>query len=153
MNKKFTKLTDLMALLVFVVFAVCMLMVLLYGARVYQNLVHRGEENFQMRTAAQYVSMRVRQAEQVMVENFAGCEALTIPEQIGGEVYVTRVYCYDGYVRELFCAKNAALRPEDGEKIMPAESMCFEVRDGLLTVFVDGQPVILSLQGKEGMMP
>lgn len=153
MKKKFTKITDLMALLVFAAFAVCVLLVLLYGADGYQNLVQRGEESFQLRTATQYVATRVRQAESVAVADFEGCEALTIREQIDGSVYVTRVYCYGGYMRELFCAENAALPPETGEKIMPAENLHFAIEDGLLTASVDGQQVILQLRGKEGVAP
>lgn len=150
MKKRFTKITDLMSLLVFAVFAVCVLLVLLYGARVYQNLARRGEEGFQLRTATQYVSMRVRQAEKVNIADFEGCEALEIRELIDGDIYVTRVYCYDGYLRELFCTEDASLQPDAGEKIMPAESLHFCVEGDLLTAIVDGRPVLLSLQGKTG---
>ncbi|MBR4290202.1 MAG: DUF4860 domain-containing protein [Oscillospiraceae bacterium] len=153
MNKRVTKITDLLALLVFAVFAVCVLLVLLYGARVYQNLVQRGEESFQMRTAAQYVSMRVRQAQNVTVTDFEGCQALTVYEQIDGAVYVTRVYCYDGYIRELFSAENAELEPKSGEKLMPAQSLHFSVENGMLTASVDGRTVMLQLRGKEGGLP
>ena len=153
MNKKYTKITDFMTLLVFAVFAVCVLLVLLYGAQVYQNLVHRGEESFGLRTATQYVSTRVRQAESVTVTDFEGCPALTIQEKIDGTVYVTRVYCCEGFLRELFCAESASLPPEAGEKIIPAESLQLDVKDGMLTVYVDGQRIILSLQGKTGGAP
>lgn len=148
MKKKFTKITDLMALLVFAVFAVCVLLVLLYGADCYRNLVRRGDESFQLRTATQYVSMRLRQAEKVTVTDFEGCEALTVHETIDGAAYVTRIYCYDGYIRELFCAETAKLRPEAGEKVMQAESLRFSVDDGMLTAFVDGRTVLWNLRGK-----
>lgn len=153
MNKKFTKITDLTALLVFAAFAVCVLIVLLYGARVYQNLVQRGEESFEVRTATQYVSTRVRQAENVAVTDFEGCEALTIREQIEGSTYVTRVYCYGGYMRELYCAEKAALSPEAGEKVMPVESLHFSVEDGLLTASINGRQVTLQLRGKGEVAP
>ena len=72
MKEKGTKLTDLLALTVFAVFALCVLLVLLSGARVYRGLVQRGEESFTSRTAARYVTMRVRQAESVAVGDFEG---------------------------------------------------------------------------------
>ena len=149
MKKKFTKITDLPALLVFAVFAVCVLTVLLYGARVYGDLVQRGEESFRQRTAAQYVATRVQQAESVSVTDFGGCEALTIREDIDGRCYLTRVYCYGGYLRELFCAENAALLPENGEKILPAEELRCALTEQLLTVQIDGRTLYLHLQGKE----
>ena len=153
MKEKFTKITDLLALTVFAVFAVCVLITLLYGANVYQNLVQRGEESFGVRTAAQYVTTRVRQAETVTVADFEGCEALVLPEEIDGARYLTRVYCYEGHIRELFCAENAALSPEDGEKVMPVDSLSFLVEDGILTVSIDGREVLLQLRGKGEEMP
>ena len=153
MKKNPFKITDLLALTVFAAFAVCVLVVLLSGAQVYQTLVQRGEESFRLRTATQYVATRVRQAEDVTVADFDGCEALCIREEIDGEVYVTRIYCCNGYLRELFCAQSAELSPEDGEKIMEAERMSFSQNEDLLTVSVDNQNVILQLRGKAGDVP
>ena len=153
MKKKFTKITDLTALLVFAAFAVCVLLVLLCGAKSYRNMVRRGEESFCKRTATQYVSMRVRQAQRVTVTDFEGCPSLTIREQIDGVNYLTRLYCYDGYLRELFCAETAALSPEAGEKIMMAKNLHLAVENSLLTATVDGQTVLLDLRGKEEGLP
>ena len=146
MKKEVSKITDFLALTVFAVFAVCVLIVLLYGARVYRNLVHRGGESFETHTAVQYVSTRVRQAETITVTDFEGCSALTAREQIDGAIYVTRVYCYEGYMRELYCAENAALPPEAGEKIMPVEDLCFSVENDLLTVFIGEKQLFLQLK-------
>ena len=153
MKKNPFKITDLLALTVFAAFAVCALVVLLSGAQVYQRLVQRGEDSFRLRTASQYVTTRVRQAGNVTVADFDGCEALCIQEEIDGKVYVTRIYCYDGFLRELFCAQSAELSPEDGEKIMEAERMSFSQNEDLLTVSVDNQNVILQLRGKAGDVP
>lgn len=153
MKKKFTRITDLPALLVFAVFAVCVLTVLLYGARVYGDLVQRGEESFRQRTAAQYVATRVQQAESVSVTDFGGCEALTIREDIDGRGYLTRVYCYGGYLRELFCAESAALEPQDGEKVIPAESLGLSIEGDVLTAVLDARTVYLQLRGKAGTAP
>ena len=149
MKEKSTKFTDFLALIMFAVFTLCVLLVLLFGAKVYRGLVDRGEVSFESRTAAQYVTTRVRQAERVSVADFEGCQALVIPEEIDGEIYITRVYCYDGYIRELFSGGNAALSPEDGEKILPGESLAFSIEDDLLTVHLEGQKLFLHLRGKE----
>lgn len=150
MKEKTSKITDLLAFVVFTVFAVCVLLVLLTGAKVYRTLVARGSEDYEVRTAAQYVSTRVRQAETVTVEDFGGCSALVALEEIGGETYLTRVYCHDGYIRELFCAENAALSPEDGEKIMEAERLSFSLEGGVLTAWIDSRELNLYLRsGKE----
>ena len=99
------------------------------------------------------MSTRVRQAERVAVTDFDGCQALTVYERIDGATYVTYVYCYDGYLRELYCAENARLQKDAGEKIMPAESIRFSVAGDLLTATVDGNRILLQLRGKEGEVP
>lgn len=150
MKEKSSKITDLLALLVFALFAVCVLLVLLTGAKVYQNLVHNGNAYYAQQTAAQYVATRVRQAERVTVEVFDGCDALVIWEQIDGETYLTRVYCHDGYIRELFCAENAELFPEAGEKILETESLSFSLEGSVLTAWIDSRELKLYLRsGKE----
>ena len=133
---------------VFAFFALCALLVLLSGVKVYRQLVRRGEETFAARTAAQYVTMRVRQAESVTVTDFEGCESLTVSETIDGERWLTRVYCHEGFLRELYCVENAALHPQDGEKILPLENLGFSLEEDLLTVYFPQREVLLCLNGK-----
>lgn len=145
----------LMILLLFGVFSVSVLGVLLSGAGVYRQLVRRDEHAYAQRTAAQYVTMRLRQGSgKVSVEPFGDGEALELWEQIGGEAYVTRVYCSDGGVRELFCRADAQAAPQDGQVVLPAEAMHFQLEGDLLTVRLtntDGEEMdlILALRGKE----
>ena len=118
----------LLALLLLGVFGVCGLSVLLTGAGAYRGLAERDREAYSWRTAAQYLTTKVRQADQwngVSVENFGGRDALALTEEIGGEDYVTRVYCDGGYIRELFSSADADLAPEDGEKIIEADALKF----------------------------
>ena len=113
----------LLALLLLGVFGVCVLSVLLTGAGAYRGLAERDREAYSWRTAAQYLTTKVRQSDQwngVTVEDFGGRDALALTEEIDGEVYVTRVYCDDGYIRELFAAADAEMAPKDGEKIIEA---------------------------------
>lgn len=153
MKEKSSKITDFLALTVFALFAVCVLLVLLTGAKVYRNLVRSGTAHYETRTSAQYIATRVRQAERVTVEDFGGCEALVTWEEIEGETYRTRVYCYDGYIRELFCAEHAALSPEDGEKILEAEHLSFSLQSNVLTVRMDSGEWKLYLRSGEEIGP
>ena len=132
MNKE-SKLTDLMALMVLLVFALCIMMVLLMGTRVYQRLLDKGAVSFTDRMSVRYITTRVHQAETVSIGDFEGCTALVIPEEVDGEVYNTLVYWYDGYIRELFCVEGAGLEPEDGEKVMETEEMLLSADGSLLT--------------------
>lgn len=134
---KRTGMGGVLALLLFGVFAVCILMVLLTGADIYQRLTQRDQGSYDRRTAAQYITTRVRQADtqgRITIEEFGGTSALVIREDIEGESYLTRVYCWDGYIQELFSAQRWQFGPEDGEPILEAAGLSFALEDGLLTV-------------------
>lgn len=150
MKRNASKIPDFLALTVFTVFAVCVLLVLLYGAESYGQLVRRGEETFQRRTAIGYITTRIRQAESVSVTDLEGCDALAFHEKSDGMSFVTYVYCYDGYLRELYCAETTAFSPNAGERIVEAEKLHLFAENGLLTVSIDGTELVLQLRGKEG---
>lgn len=158
-REKDHSLNGLLALLLFGVFAACVLSVLLMGADAYQRLTERDRESYDSRTAAQYIATRVRQADRsggVSVGAFGGSDALELWETIDGEAYVTRVYCHDGWLRELFTDAAGDFAPEDGEPVLEAESLSVSLSGGgLLTVDITGadgetQQVTLYLRsGKE----
>ena len=75
--------------------------------------------------------------------DFEGCDALVIREEVGSRVYLTRIYCYDGWLRELYAAESARLHPADGEKILEAEEMTLSLEAGLLRAEMDGGSLVL----------
>ena len=124
MKKK--SLSGVLVLLVFAVFMVSVLLVLLSGADTVQKLTRRDQRTYQHRTAVQYLTTRVRQSDisgAVAVTEKDGISTLVLTEEIEGCAYETRVYCYDGYLREMFCVKGAALPPTFGEQILPMEDL------------------------------
>lgn len=128
----------LAALLLFGIFAVCILAVLLTGAGAYERLTARDQAAYDHRVCTQYIATRVRQADllgNVSVEEFGGVPALCLVDAYG---YMTRVYCYDGYLKELYASADADLSPEAGEDLMEAKKMTFALEDGLLTILVTG---------------
>ena len=93
----------LAVLLLFAVFAVCILSVLFTGADAYRRLVQRDQESYSRRTAAQYLTARMHQNDRqggVRVRPFGDGDALVFAEQIDGVEYETLVYCYGGHLRE-----------------------------------------------------
>ena len=155
-NNGHRKITELLALLVFGLFALCVAAVLLTGGRTYQTLTQRGSAASSQRVAVRYLTTRFQQAATVQVEDFCGLQALTGREELGGKTYLTRVYCHEGAVRELFAAEHAQVRPEDGEVVLEAEKLTFSMDGGLLTAEIthpDGavQRLLLALpEWKEG---
>ena len=145
----------LLALLLFGVFAVCVLAVLLTGANAYRRLTLRDQSAYNDRTCQQYLATRVRQADTeggVQVEDFGDSGALVLTDQYG---YETRVYCCGGYLMELYAAPGSGLAPEDGEKVMELGGMEPSFENGLLKITVtntDGIELLsyLSLRSREG---
>ncbi len=122
----------LLMLLLFGVFAVCVLSVLLTGAKAYRGLTDRDRAAYDRRTCVQYIATRVRQGDiegGVTVEPFEDTTALCMTQ----DGYMTRIYWHDGYLMELYTSADAELYPEDGEKIMPLESLSWAMEDGLVT--------------------
>lgn len=132
-NKGHRKITDLLALMVFAVFAFCVAAVLLLSARTYNTLTERGSRTYEHRTGTRYLTTRFQQAESVYPEDFCGLSAMTVRDEINGKNYLTRVYLYEGTVRELFSGENAKVFPEDGQVVMEAQALSFLAQDGLLT--------------------
>ena len=156
--EKKRSLTGVAALLVFAVFAVGILATLLGGAGIYERPTHRGAQSYDSRTCTQYLASRVRQASGgIAVESFGGSDALLLEETIGDLAYVTRVYCHDGWLMELFSLKSGSFAPEDGTKLLPVEALTLDLEEGLLTAAIScgGKTarLKLALRTGEGAQP
>jgi len=160
-NTKKQHISGVLTLLLLAVFALCLLMVLLTGAGVYQRTVERDQIGYEERTLRQYLASRVRQTDcidAVMVSSFTyeeGEDTLSFVQDFDGEVYLTRVYVHDGYLRELFCAQEDEFLPEDGEKVLAAESVSFSLDEErrLLTAELfgaDGEESVVMLHLRSG---
>ena len=132
------------------VFAVGVLGVLLGGAQCYRRLTWRDAAAYESRTCAQYLMSKLRQAPEtdgVQIVSFGGGDGLLIPETVEGEDYVTRIYCHDGWLMELYSVADGEFAPEDGEKILPASGLAVtRQRDLLLIGITDGSGQALSLK-------
>lgn len=159
MKKRETRahIEGLLVLVLFGIFAVCILAVLLTGAGAYGRLVDRQQASYEERTVPQYIATKIRRADvagAVSVGDFCGVEALELTELPDRE-YVTRIYCYDGYLRELFSTATGSFEPDAGEKIMKAQQVDFALDETCLNVVVTGTDgnkteVKLTLRSKKG---
>lgn len=152
----------LMALVLLCVFAVCITVTIMYGANIYDRLISDNNAAAESRTAVQYLITRVRQADEIgsmKVENDMGQQSENASDDsenmnaVDGNIlvlhsseedpddpsviyeYCTRIYCFDGYLRELFTEvsdDSYDLDPEAGEKVLFAEGVDFSIEDGML---------------------
>ena len=132
--------SGLVALLTFLLFAISILFVLLNGAGVYRRLTQRDQYSYDSRTCAQYVATKMRQAPSptaVSADTFGTVDSLVISQHIEGSVFVTRIYCYENWLMELFTLADGDFYPEDGEKILPLSSLSVS-QDGSVFSFVCG---------------
>lgn len=145
----------LIALLLFGVFAACVLAVLLTGADAYRRLTVRDQAASERRARAQYIATKVRQADAegaVSLTELEGVPALVLGRD--GE-YVTYIYCHDGWLRELYLWCEEPPAPQDGRELIPARGLGLSLEDGLLTVRIDGEDggsdtLLLSLRSGGG---
>lgn len=147
------KISGLAALLLFAVFAVCILLVLLTGAKIYQRLVQRDQANYDSRTAVSYLAAKIRQSDQLDCLETNGTDMLVITEEIEGEWYETRIYCYDGYLCELFTIAGSDSLPEDGIRVLPANALKVAMEDGAVRLEItdtNGQVQSLRLSLRSG---
>ncbi len=116
---------SLLALLAFVFLVTSLLMVLLTGANVVNRITQRDGENYDRRTAVQYLAARIHRSDSdgmLSVGEYNGGTALIISENIGEEAFQTVIYSHEGYIHELFCRSGYTPAPEFGEKILSADS-------------------------------
>ena len=151
----------LLVLLLLGVFSVCILLVLLLGADNYRNLIQRDDASFDRRTAMQYIATKVRQADTagtVTVGTFQGQDAVELRETMDGETYLTRIYCYDGSLRELYAADTDTLSPADGETVLPAQALTAKQEGRLLKLELTDETgtvfsFVLTLRSEEEVRP
>ena len=149
-------------MLTFIVLAACIVIVLVMGARLYKRSNERDEADYYHRTVTGYVTTRVSQSA-VDGSFFVGDFHEGVPrdtgntffftEEIGGELYVTRLYCHDGGLYELFSPASSELDPQAGERVLSLESLNFKIEDGLLLAditFDDGESVTLNISLRAG---
>lgn len=146
----------------FAIFAISSVFVLLCGAKIYKSMLARDTASFDRRTVAQYIATRIRQSDKegaYFIGNFdtlepaAEGDTLFYLEEIEGEEYLTRIYCHEGYLCELFSTADGGFSKNDGEKVIPIVSLSFKNENGLIVAdvgFADGSRGTLDLAPRSG---
>lgn len=137
-------------LLLFAVFAGSILMVLLFGASAYERIVSSGQAAYDERTAVQYIAAKIRhndEADSVYVGSFSSkddaeaddIDTLYLKLQIEEDAYYTKIYYYDGYLREILCAEDGGLSPEDGNEILAVKGLQMSMDNNLIKIQVENK--------------
>ena len=143
MKKNKVDISTFAPMLILLIFGTCIMLVLLFGAKLYNSALLRNNTAFDHRTIDQYLATRIRQSDgedAFFVANFedptakAQGDTLFLVETIDGEQYYTRIYCYDGYLYELFTAAEDTFERADGQRLMPLQSVRFTLEGSLLSL-------------------
>ncbi len=151
-------------LLLFTVFSVCVLLVLIMGADIYESFTEHDRISYDHRTVSQYLITRVHQSDADGAyrvggfndtESKAQGDTFFFCEEYDGIKYETRIYCHEGYLYELFAEAGAGFEPVDGIQILPLQSAGFSIDGGLLTIdviYADGtaDTIIVELRSSMG---
>ncbi len=128
--------TDLIFVLsLFCLFTVLSLLVVIQGADVYQGISQEMDANYSARGTVAYLTEKVRQNDRkngVAVREVGGEPALVFSEEIGGEVYETWSYLYNGSLREVTVKQGTEITPESGQPIMELNDLKLEIPDSRL---------------------
>ena len=122
----------------YVTIVLSLLFLVMTGTGLYSAVVDSQTRNREARAALSYLAARVHAADAagaVSVGEGPEGAALLLRENADGETYETRIYLYEGALREEYGTADAALDPQDSERIVDAKSFSVEqVRPGLLVV-------------------
>ncbi len=119
------------------IFAVFSTVMVVLGAKAYKATADRAAEHNAGRIACAYVRSMVRaddDSDSLRVDGIDGLSAVTMHYNYDGEEYLTRIYVYDGMLREWFSYAEADFEPEDGEAVCAADEMQASLSGHLLSV-------------------
>ena len=144
-------------LLLFAIIVLSLLFLVMTGTGLYSAVVDSQTRNREARAALSYLAARVHAADAagaVSVGEGPEGAALLLRENADGETYETRIYLYEGALREEYGTADAALDPQDSERIVDAKSFSVEqVRPGLLVVSTEYGSADIALRSGRGAGP
>lgn len=129
----------------FFVLAASSLIVVLFASGIYRKNMEASASGYESRTSLSYVAEKIRQNDErggVSLGSFDGQEALVLSQNYDGKSYLTYIYEYDGYLRELFILADVPAKAADGQPILAVQD--FQIREIEPSIFA------LSYTGKDG---
>ena len=142
---------NVFVLLLLSVFAILSTFLVTVGAQLYRNTVDSAEKNNNTRIMTAVVRSAIWAEDGGLVETenltydvedgpSGELTALSILHEYDGEVFVKRLYAYEGWLRESFTEKEMPFNPEYGEEL--CEIAAFEPA-------IDGKQLTVGLETKD----
>ena len=112
--------SSLFSLLLFGIFALFLMLMLLFSARVYQNTMEQTASDTDFGTAVTYLTTKFRQHVQtdgIFTGTLDGTPALCFRDHIKDKDYITYIYLKDENLMELFTASDSQANSSAGTAI------------------------------------
>jgi hypothetical protein len=122
----------------FVIFALTGCVLVLLEATQYRATVDAMNDNYEVRTAASYLTEKVRSHDSygaISVTELDGVNVLSLSETSSGGGYTTYIYYYDGALKELLVGADSSFNLDAGQSIVSLNAFDVEEpKDGLLYI-------------------
>ncbi len=109
----------------FLIFTITAIAVVLIGVGIFQFTVRNMDDNYELRTVHSYICEKIRQNDasgSIRTQYKDGVSCLVFRSTVSDTNYVTYIYCYDGYLRELLVSEDYPFDPASGQTVMELSS-------------------------------
>lgn len=134
---------DVLFPLIFILFfCLCALLVVLQGARIYEETALGLQENYTVRTAVSYLKEKIRECgsdSEMEILDLEGRQVLVIREEIKGERYGTYIYLEEGKLKELYIKDNNFSGLCGGQPLVELDSFSASVAGENIVLFEVGR--------------
>ena len=133
----------LFPLSVFFVLAASSVALVVLASGLYSRQVKESSDSYSGRTALAYVTEKIHQNDEngaVRTGTFDGTDALVIRQSYDEKEYVTYLYSYDGYLRELFIQEGTEANVSDGRRILETKDFkAKEMSEGIFHLYCENE--------------
>jgi hypothetical protein len=137
-NVQKAKFSSVYVLMIFCLFAFGVFFTIMLAANAYQAQNEITTQGQNERILMSYIRTKVRNADTsaaVFVGQYHGLNALGIRENLGGYSFITFIYLYNGWVREIFFEEGYYFELGDSTPIIQVDALRFDrVEHGLIRV-------------------
>ena len=120
-NRRSTKIDGVFVIALFTMFAVTAFLLILIGAKQYQNTADTMDANYETRTISSYLTEKLRQNDAcgtITITEIDGTPALALKTIENNIPYVTYIYYYDNALREIVVNEASVFSLETGQEII-----------------------------------
>lgn len=149
---------QIFVLILLTLFAAVAFILVAMGARQYHSIANLMTNNYEKRTISSYLEEKMNQNDgsgTIQMTNVGDSPAIALEEEVNGAVFITYIYCYDGFLYEITVSQDTPVSQGDGQQIIEMEQMSVRfLRANLLEFSITDQkkdtfPVYVSLQSDQ----